>query len=104
MHIFQRIRMPVAGIVLCAAVGLVDAATARTADLVAVFAVILVLALATVVRFGQDRTAVPLRGDLARWAAIRAAESGEDVARVVDRAVAAYRAGLTTDSTASRNR
>ncbi|MBF6182238.1 hypothetical protein [Nocardia otitidiscaviarum] len=84
------------GVVAAAIVGLIDAATGRTWDLVTVFGIIGLLGVLGLVRFG-GRATLSVRTDLARWLAQRAAEGGEPVHRVADRAIAAYRAGIIGD-------
>ncbi|RDI55276.1 hypothetical protein [Nocardia mexicana] len=84
-------------IAVVAGIGLIDAATGRTWDLVAVFGVIVVLGSVSAASHWAGRPSITLRRDLARWLAIRAADSGEAADRIADRAVAAYRAGLTDD-------
>ncbi|QLY28577.1 hypothetical protein [Nocardia huaxiensis] len=88
-----RTRALLLAMVTAAVVGLIDAATAHTWDLIAVFAMITVLGLAALVR-RRGRATLTLRRDLAGWIALRAADGGEPVGRVADRAVAAYRSGL----------
>jgi hypothetical protein len=80
--------------VLVAAVGAVDAALARAHDLVIVFCLIAVLQLVLLLRLHSRRPAIPIRGDLARWLARRAAAAGEPVGAVADRCLAASRADL----------
>jgi hypothetical protein len=78
-------------------IGMVDAAIGRSWDQVAVFVMILLLDLVLVVRVSFRRREVTLRADLAGWLERYAAEGDERVDEVADRAVAAYRAGLTGD-------
>ena len=47
----------------------------------------------------SGRPAVPLRRDLVAWLDERAVSAGEPLERVADRAVSAYRAGLSVEST-----
>ncbi|GAB4585616.1 hypothetical protein [Nocardia sp. IFM 10818] len=94
MTLDSRARALLLAVVAAALIGLIDAATARTWDLVAIFAAILALGGLAAARLGGRRT-VSLRADLARWLTLRAAEGGEPTGRLADRAVAAYRAGLT---------
>ncbi|BCK56067.1 hypothetical protein NWFMUON74_38390 [Nocardia wallacei] len=82
-------------VVLAAGIGIIDAATARTWDLVAVFGVIMALAVAAASGLPGGRRVLTLRPDLAHWLALRAAAAGEPPDRVADRAIAAYRAGMT---------
>lgn len=90
-----RTRVLLFAIVVAALIGLIDAATAGTWDLVTVFALIAVSGAIAAIRHG-GRATLTIRRDLARWLAIRAADGGEPVGKIADRAVAAYRAGLTT--------
>jgi hypothetical protein len=85
-------------IVVVALIGLIDAAVASTWDLLAVFAAILVLGALALGRSWSRRPSVAVRGDLVRWMASRAADGGERIEDVVDRAISAFRAGLVTDA------
>jgi hypothetical protein len=77
-------------------VGVIDGVVSGDADVVALFALVL-LGLAIIwARISWHRPAVPVRSDLVTWMEERAIEGGESVDSVVDRAVAAYRSGLTT--------
>jgi len=83
-----------------AVVGLVDAAVAAAWDLVVLIGMILGLHVVLWIQLSWGRPAVPLRADLVRWLGDRAVAGGEPVERVADRAVAAYRVGLSgRDST-----
>jgi uncharacterized protein (DUF2336 family) len=81
-------------ITLAAVVGLVDAIGRRQADLAIVFTIIVVLGVLVLVHSMVGRRDVPVRRDLVRWMADRAAREGEEVEAVADRAIAAYRAGF----------
>jgi hypothetical protein len=76
-------------------VGGLDAGRSGAWDLVAIFAALVVGLVALLARTSLQRPLVPLRADLVRWMGQRAAISGEPTGAVADRAVAAYRAGLT---------
>lgn len=81
-----------------ALIGLIDAATGRNWDLVVVFGASIVLTAAAAVRLSVTRRSIGIRDDLARWLEDRAAAGDEPVERVADRAVAAYRSGLTSEN------
>jgi hypothetical protein len=76
-------------------VGGLDAARSGAWDLVAIFGAIVVGLAVLLARTSRHRPLVPMRADLVRWMARRAAVGGETTSAVADRAVAAYRAGLT---------
>lgn len=78
-------------------VGLVDALAGATWDLAVLFAAVTVLSVLLVVRAWARSNQVAVRGDLASWLATRAAVGGESVDSVADRALSAYRAGVTAD-------
>jgi len=80
---------------LTAVVGVADAAVAGNWDLVAVLGIVLGLQVLLWIRISWGRPAVPLRADLVRWLGDRAVAGGEPLERVADRAVGAYRTGLT---------
>lgn len=83
--------------IVVAAVGSIDAAADRAWDLVAVLALLILLTVVLLARTTLRRPLVPLRRDLYRWLARRAATTGERTEHVADRAVSAYRAGLVGD-------
>jgi hypothetical protein len=85
-----------------AIVGIVDASIGGSSDLVVLFALLFVLSAALTTRVLGNRRWFRLRGDLAQWLEARAAESGETAENLVDRAVAAYRAGLSAGWLESR--
>ena len=98
MHTVTASRFALLMIAAVAAVGAIDAAIASTWDLVVLFAVISIAALGIVVHGLSRRRAVAVRADLARWLAVRASDGGERVDDVVDRAIAAYRAGISVEA------
>lgn len=77
-----------------AVVGVVDALIARDGDLVVVFVVVAVLQFGLFVGALVGRRLVSVRHDLATWLDEQSAVTGEPVSRIVDRCVAAHRAGL----------
>ncbi|MFN0088736.1 MAG: hypothetical protein ACKVWR_00480 [Acidimicrobiales bacterium] len=89
-------RVLVGLVALLAAVGGVDAAIGRVWDLAVLCGAILLLTLVLAGVSTLPRTFVPVRRDLVRWVERYAADGGERPAEVVDRALAAYRAGLTS--------
>lgn len=90
------------GALLVTSVGIVDAAIGGQRDLIVVFGVVAVLQLVALVGLWAGPQPVNLRADLAAWADQRAAATGEPTERIIDRCVAAYRAGLTTDTGEAR--
>jgi len=82
---------------IVAAIGATDAVVASTWDLAVLFLVISAIALVTLLRSWTGRRSVPVRSDLARWLHVRADEGGERVDDLVDRAIAAHRAGISFD-------
>jgi hypothetical protein len=84
----------VAMIVLCC-VGALDAARGDEWDLVVIFGAVALLAVVLLARTSVSRVLVPIRSDLVRWMAARAAVTGDRTENLADRAVAAYRDGLT---------
>jgi hypothetical protein len=85
---------------LATAVALVDVLQDGNGDLVVLLTVVLVLLVAAGTAVLRARSAVPLRPDLSTWLRRQAAATGEPVGRLADRCVAAYRAGLTGESSA----
>ena len=92
-NLSNRLILGAASIV--AVIGVIDSAIGRQWDLLVVFSLVLALQLLLWAHISWGRPAVPLRADLVRWMSDRAVAGGEPVGRVGDRAVAAYRAGLT---------
>lgn len=86
--------MLVAVIVLCG-VGAIDAARGDEWDLVVIFGAVAVMTAVLLARTSVSRILVPIRADLVRWMAARAAVTGDRTENLADRAVAAYRDGLT---------
>jgi len=78
-----------------AVVGVVDGTISNDWDLVIILAMILGLQLLLWGHISWGRPAVPLRADLVAWLRDRAVTGGESLERVADRAVGAYRVGLT---------
>lgn len=79
------------------AIAATDSIREEAWDLVPVLAVALVMQLSLLVGPGRTRRDVAVRADLFHWLAQRAAACGEDLDRVADRCVAAYRAGITVE-------
>jgi hypothetical protein len=88
-------RMLLAVMIGIGAVGSLDAGRAGAWDLVAIFGALMVGLAVLLARTSLHRPLVPVRADLVRWMGRRAAVAGEPTSAVADRAVAAYRAGLT---------
>jgi hypothetical protein len=81
-------------LVLCA-VGVVGAVGSADPDLAVLFGAIALITVVLLVRTLAGRVLVPVRADLVRWMAGRAGVAGERTEDLADRAVAAYRDGLT---------
>jgi hypothetical protein len=86
--------MLAATLVLCA-VGVAGAVDEGESDLAAVFGAVAAIGAVLLIRTFVGRVPVALRADLVRWMAARAVVAGERTEDVADRAVAAYRDGLT---------
>ena len=82
--------------VIVLGVGVVDGIVSREWDLLAVFAIALLLQLVLLARLSTGRPAVPIRGDLVRWLREHSALTGDSMDAVADRAIASYRSGFTT--------
>ncbi len=89
---FRRAVPPV--IAIAAGIGLLDAVVGRSYDHVVLHGLV-VAGLLVLLASSATRRIVPVRGDLYRWLDRYAAEGGEEVERVVDRAISAYRDGFT---------
>ena len=90
--LFDRALM-VVGVVV-AAVGLVDGVRSHEPDLALLCGVMAVLFVTLFVRLVWGPQVVPVRADLARWLAHRAALEGEPVEQLANRSLAAYRSAL----------
>lgn len=88
-------RTVLAAMAIAAAVGAADAAVGGQWDAFALFAAIGVGAVVLMVRTWVGRPLVAVRADLVRWMATEAATADEPTGQVADRAIAAWRAGLT---------
>lgn len=91
------VRLLLGTMVVVSSIGGIDAGRGGHWDLVALFAVLGVLSLFLLLRTSSLRPLVPIRGDLVRWMNARASVSAERIETVADRAISAYRAGLTGD-------
>ncbi|MCC6433635.1 MAG: hypothetical protein IT196_01255 [Acidimicrobiales bacterium] len=87
---------------LASGVGVLDAAIGGQLDLVVLHSTVLSLTIALALHTAGPGRMVPIRGDLARWLDQRAAGAGERPADVANRAIGAYRAGLTGDAEVGR--
>lgn len=81
-------------LILVCLVGAVDASGDDQWDLTVIFGVVIAGLGLLLFRTVAGRPLVPIRADLVRWLATRAAIHGESPGYVADRAVAAYRDGL----------
>ncbi|MGI9604356.1 MAG: hypothetical protein ACR2QE_20925, partial [Acidimicrobiales bacterium] len=90
-----RSRLLLAATAVVVVVGLADAAASGEWDLFGLLAIIVVLQGLIWLQLSWGRPAVPLRADLVSWLDDRAVAGGESVENVADRAIGAYRAGLT---------
>lgn len=89
------VKMALGAAVVVAAVGAAAAALAADWDTFAILVALLVTQAGIAAALWGPRRLVTLRADLARWATQRASVTGEPLAGIVDRSVAAYRDGLT---------
>jgi hypothetical protein len=80
-------------------VGIIDGIVGGDVDVVLMFSLTLLGWIVVVLRISWHRPAVPIRADLVRWMESRAVEGGESIDAVADRAIAAYRQGLTAPTT-----
>ena len=87
-----------------AGIGAIDAATAGSWDQVALFGLLLAATVTLLVRTTVRRPLLPIRADLFRWLARRAAVTGERTEHLADRAISAYRAGLVGDEPVPNDR
>ena len=71
---------------------------------VALFSLLIVSALMLAASTARRRPLIAVRADLHRWLSRRAALTGEEVGHLTDRALGAYRAGLTGDEEAPGGR
>lgn len=97
-------RASIGVLMIVAFVGAVDAAAGDEWDLTVIFTVVILGLGVLLARTSVARPLVPIRGDLVRWLSARAAVHGERVEVVADRAVAAYRDGLTACHADDRGR
>jgi len=88
---------------LMAGVGAAHAAVGEDWDAFALFTALAFMMAALLIRTVRGRPAVPLRADLVAWLEERATSGGESVEEVADRAVSAYRAGLSRPGTGHRH-
>jgi hypothetical protein len=88
-------RALVLSVLVASAVGLADAIAGRVWDHTVLHAAVLAVGLVLLGRTAIGRRLVPLRADLHRWLNRYAADGGEEVEQVLDRALSAYRDGLS---------
>lgn len=93
----QRTALVLLLAVLVCLAGMVETVTDRNWDLAAVLGVVVALQVAALVGLRVGRRPTSLRTDLDTWVHEHAVATGEAAPRLVDRCVAAYRAGLGTD-------
>lgn len=94
MSVGRRHALVLALALLVTSVGLFEAALGDNWDLFVVLAVAVGLQLALFTGWWAGRRSVDLRADLAAWLDEQAMATGEPAERLLDRSVAAYRAGL----------
>ncbi|MEY4373013.1 MAG: hypothetical protein RL219_1782 [Actinomycetota bacterium] len=94
----QRVPWEMIAVAIAGSVGLVDAAVGHAADLVVVFAVVVLLALVAMARSLVSRRRIPVRADVLAWLEETSLAEGEPVNDVADRALAAARAGIANTS------
>ena len=82
-------------IAVASVIGVVDAVAGRVWDHVVLHAAVLLGAAIVLAVTALRRRLVPVRADLHRWLSQYAAEGAEDTDAVLDRALSAYRDGLT---------
>ena len=87
-----------------AVIGAIDAAAAGSWDQVALFGLLLAATVILLARTTVRRPLLPVRADLFRWLARRAAVTGERTEHLADRAISAYRAGLVDEGPAADDR
>ena len=87
-------RLLIALLVVVSTVGAIDAVASRSFDHAVMHGAVLLTAFVLLARSPRGRPLVPVRADLYRWLDRYAAEGGEDVERVLDRAVSSYRDGF----------
>ena len=80
---------------IVAAIGVVDTAIEGDWERLVLFGVLLGILVAVQIRLVTSRRDVAVRTDLVRWLERRAAVTGETREVLADRAIAAYREGLT---------
>jgi len=95
--VIERNVFVLASSIVATAAGLLDAIAGRNWDLGAVFALAGVLQAIVLSGLWRERRSLPLRPDLAGWVRARAAATGEPAERLANRAMAAYRAGMSSD-------
>lgn len=90
-------RLLLALVLVVAVVGLAEASVHGDWDVFVLFAAIAFVVTVLLLRTFVGRAAISLRRDLVEWLDERAVAGGEPPDRVADRAVSAYRAGLSVD-------
>ncbi len=87
--------LTVAFVVVCGAVGTIEAARRDESGLAVLFVVTVAASIAPAIsRLRQRRQPVLVRADLHRWLAVTSAVTGEAVSDLADRCISSYRAGL----------
>lgn len=80
-----------------AMIGVLDAGFGGVWDLFVLFGALLVLTVSLLLGTTMHRPLLPIRADLYRWLASRAAVTGERTEHLADRAISSYRSGLVGD-------
>jgi hypothetical protein len=91
-------RLLLGTMVAASLIGGIDAGRGGQWDLVTLFAVLCMMSSYLLLRTSSLRPLVPIRGDLVRWMTARSSVSAERTETLADRAISAYRAGLTGDT------
>ena len=90
-------RLPLVLAAVVASVGVAESIVQRDWDVLSLFIAIVVLLAGLFLRTFVGRPTISLRRDLVVWLDERAVTAGEPLERVADRAVSAYRAGLSVE-------
>lgn len=93
----QAVRLALGVMAAVAAIGAIDSGSGGAWDLFVLFGALLVMTVILLVGTTVRRPLIPVRADLYRWLAARAAVTGERTEHLADRAISSYRSGLVGD-------